>query len=210
VAIAASLLFSTAAAYFFLRAGDGGGLGSLVFGGACFGLAVGCRPNLIVLAAALPLLSARGAGSGAAVRPDGGRGGRVWREVLAVAVPLALMLVPLTLYNHARFGSWTEFGASYQLIETRRISWLDFRASPYVLYYLFLAPFSFAPTSRTSCRTTTRRSGHRARGAVRRSRPRRSPRPGAVSPHPGRHAVRAATLTRPQRSSAATPPSCSR
>ncbi|HSD30000.1 MAG TPA: hypothetical protein VLL75_22050, partial [Vicinamibacteria bacterium] len=143
VAIAAGLLFSTAAAYFFLRAGDGGGLGSLALGGACLGLAVGCRPNLIVLAAALPLLSARGAGSGAAVRPDGGRGRRVWREVLAVAVPLALVLVPLALYNHARFGSWTEFGASYQLIGARRISWLDFRASPYVLYYLFLAPFSF-------------------------------------------------------------------
>jgi hypothetical protein len=144
VAIAAGLLFSTAAAYFFLRAGEGGGLGSLALGGACLGLAVGCRPNLIVLAAALPLLSVRGAAPRAAAPTDAGKGGRVWRAVLAFALPLALALALLALYNRARFDSWTEFGASYQLIGARRISWLDVRASPYVLYYLFLAPFSLS------------------------------------------------------------------
>ncbi|HEX9189607.1 MAG TPA: hypothetical protein VGB87_21210, partial [Vicinamibacteria bacterium] len=143
VAIAAGLFFSTAAALSFLRASEGGGLAPLALGGACLGLAVGCRPNLLVLAAVLPLLAwPRDGGTGA---PRSATGvGRLAARALAVAAPLALALVLLALYNHARFDSWTEFGASYQLIGDRRISWLDPRHAPVVLYYLFLAPPSWS------------------------------------------------------------------
>jgi hypothetical protein len=145
VAIAAGLFFSTAAALSFLRASEGGGLASLALGGACLGLAVGCRPNVVVLAAALPLLAWR---PGAPETGDPGGAGRARRPILApaaaVGAPLALVLLLLGLYNHARFDSGTEFGASYQLIGDRRISWLDPRHAPTILYYLFLAPPSWS------------------------------------------------------------------
>jgi hypothetical protein len=142
VAITAGLFFSTAAAYFFTRAGDGGGLGTLALGGACLGLAVGCRPNLVVLVPILPLLSRGGD------RPLAGDRGpekrTSLRMALAAGLPLAAVVLLLALYNHARFDSWTEFGTAYQLIGARRISWFDYRVSPYVLYYLFLAPVALS------------------------------------------------------------------
>jgi hypothetical protein len=90
-------------------------------------LAVGCRPNLVLLSALLPVLvwprlprvkpAARALG--AATSPTSARPpldwGALWRPALAVAVPYLVVAAGLMTYNAVRFGSVVEFGASYQL-----------------------------------------------------------------------------------------------
>jgi hypothetical protein len=133
VAIAGGYFFLAGACFFFLSVGDESGrrLLRLAAGGLFLGLAVGCRPNLLVAAPLLPLL--------ALPAWPGTPRGRL-RAVLAVAVPLGLCLFLLGLYNRARFDSWTEFGARYQLQGLRPVSWFDPRAVPVALYFHFLAP----------------------------------------------------------------------
>jgi hypothetical protein len=131
VAIAAGACFSMAAAYLFVCSADAPSRWPAVGAGLCLGLAVGCRPNLLVLAAVLPFLvwSPR--------RLESGGG---WRKLTAIAAPFATCLFLLGAYNHARFGSSTEFGTRFQLAALRRISWWEPSTVPYTLYYLFLAP----------------------------------------------------------------------
>lgn len=74
--------------------------------GTCFGLAVGCRPNLSVVAVLLFLLLAR------RLRSARSR----W---LAFAAPLALCGILLAAYNFARFQNPFEFGVRYQLLAER-------------------------------------------------------------------------------------------
>jgi hypothetical protein len=133
VAITGGYFFLAGATWFFLSAEDESGLHvrRLVAGGALLGLAAGCRPNLLVAAALLPLLALP-----AWRRMPSGR----LRALLAVAAPLGLCLFLLGLYNRARFDSWTEFGARYQLQGLRPVSWLDPRAVPVAIYFHFLAP----------------------------------------------------------------------
>jgi hypothetical protein len=134
VAIAAGLFFATGAAWLFAADGTPS-LSRLAAGGLFLGLAVGCRPNLLLLAPVLPLLAR-------APAPPGGARGAL-RSALALFLPLGTCLVALGLYNRARFDSWTEFGTSYQLLGARRISGLDYRALPPMAYYHFLAPPTF-------------------------------------------------------------------
>ena len=133
VAIAGGYCFLAGAAWLFAGAGDGGRLriGRLFLGGLFLGLAVGCRPNLLVAVPFLPLLA------GEALREDRERRGRA---ALAVLAPLASCLLLLGVYNFARFGSFTEFGARYQLAGVRPIAWFDPRAVPPTLFFDFLAP----------------------------------------------------------------------
>jgi hypothetical protein len=132
VVICAGLFFVAAAVWLLLTAGPRPGIARLVLVGLALGLAVGCRPNLIVVAPLLPFLL-RPAAPGAA------RAGWL-RVAAAIAGPFAVCLVLLGLYNHARFGSWTEFGTTYQLIGASRVLRFDLRAVLPSLYYLFLAP----------------------------------------------------------------------
>lgn len=90
-------------------------LGWLAGAGAALGLAVGSRPTLAVAGVALAVtvlvLTARvwrGAGWPAARR-------LFVRAVLAGGLPLGVIMAGLLAYNHARFGSATEFGLNYQL-----------------------------------------------------------------------------------------------
>jgi hypothetical protein len=102
------------------------GLGSL-----CLGLAVGCRPNHVLLAPILPLLA----------RPGGpAKVERRGRALLALALPLGLCLLLLGAYNKARFDSWLEFGTRHQLAGLRPVSWFDPRAVAPIVWYQFLAP----------------------------------------------------------------------
>jgi hypothetical protein len=133
VAICAGLFFVSAAVWLLLSAGRSPGTARLALAGLAMGLAVGCRPNLIVVAPLLPFLL-RAAAPPAAARPG-------WlRVAAAIAGPFVVCLCLLGLYNHARFGSWTEFGTTYQLIGASRILRFDLRAVLPSLYYLFLAP----------------------------------------------------------------------
>ncbi|MDR1265395.1 MAG: hypothetical protein LBK42_07485 [Propionibacteriaceae bacterium] len=100
-------------------------------------LAVGCRPNLALLSALLPLLvwpalPRTRAGQGAA----GGRHARgeattvldrhaLWRPVLAVGLPYVVVAAGLMVYNGVRFGSVLEFGASYQLTVANVAGYMD-------------------------------------------------------------------------------------
>jgi putative flippase GtrA len=86
----------------------------LALGGLCLGLAVGCRPTLVVAGAGLAVLVL--ALTARATR----REGAAWlptfvRHCLWAGVPLALCVMALLTYNHARFGSPFEFGLNYQL-----------------------------------------------------------------------------------------------
>jgi hypothetical protein len=133
VAIAGGYFFLAGACYFFLSADaeDSLRVKDLAAGALFLGLAVGCRPNLLVAALFLPWLAFP-----AWLLATRGR----LRALLAVALPLALCLFLLGLYNRARFDSWTEFGARYQLQGLRPVSWFDPRAVPVALYFHFLAP----------------------------------------------------------------------
>lgn len=86
----------------------------LALAGLCLGLAVGCRPTLVVAGVGLAVLVL--ALTARAVRRDG----TAWppafvRHCLWGGVPLALCVAALLAYNNARFGSPFEFGLNYQL-----------------------------------------------------------------------------------------------
>ncbi len=101
-----------------------------------FGLAVGSRPTMMLPAllplAVLAVILIRG-------RPT------IWRAKLNVAAalagPLGLCVVALSAYNALRFGSITEFGASYQLaaMDARGRNVGDFSYLPPGVWYYLLA-----------------------------------------------------------------------
>ena len=133
VAIAGGYFFLSGSAWLFASAGAGGRLrvARLSLGGLFLGLAIGCRPNLLVAVPLLPLLA------WPALREHRDRRARA---ALAVLAPLGLCLLLLGTYNALRFGSPLEFGARYQLAGMRPVAWLDPRAIPPTLFFDFLAP----------------------------------------------------------------------
>jgi hypothetical protein len=112
VAIAAGLCFAMLATWLLLSAllredDRPPSLRRLALGSLALGLAVASRPSHALTAAGLIALSAwlaRGTASG-----------RWARTAAALLGPVAAIGVLLALYNHARFGSFTEFGLAYQL-----------------------------------------------------------------------------------------------
>jgi hypothetical protein len=134
VAIAAGYAFSAGAAWLFATAGARGtfSLTRLALGGLLLGLAVGSRPNLVLLVPILPLLALSGG------RPPSLKAAA--RPALALMAPLALCGLALGLYNHARFDSWTEFGTRYQLVGVPPIAQFASHAVGPILYYELLAP----------------------------------------------------------------------
>jgi hypothetical protein len=98
------------AVYFLWKFHDsGGGARWAAAGGAALALLMGCRVTFVFAAgliAFLFLLPIAGPGSTGARR----RGAALLAAAIAFAGGVALLL-----YNHARFGSWLEFGQSYQL-----------------------------------------------------------------------------------------------
>jgi hypothetical protein len=134
VAIAAGYAFTAGAAWLFATAAARAtpSLARLALGGLLLGLAVGSRPNLVLLVPVLPLLAF------APGRPGSPKDVR--RSALAVLVPLVLIGLALGLYNLARFDSWTEFGTRYQLVGVPPIAQLDSHAVGPILYYDFFAP----------------------------------------------------------------------
>lgn len=138
VAIAGGYCFLAGSAWLFASASAATGrarLMRLAAGGLFLGLALGCRPNLLVAVPFLPLLA------WSAPRADAERRGRA---ALAMLGPFGLCLLLLGAYNALRFGSPLEFGARYQLAGVRPIAWLDPRAILPTLFFDFLA----APAAR--------------------------------------------------------------
>jgi hypothetical protein len=108
----------------------------LALGSLCLGLAVGCRPTMIV-----PALLPLGLLVWIIVREPLARREVLWISV-ALAGPLAVCGVLLAAYNVLRFGSITEFGQHYQLagfdVRTKVFGSLSY-IPPGAWYYL-LAP----------------------------------------------------------------------
>lgn len=85
----------------------------LFLAGAAWAMAVGCRCSLAVAVIALTLMLGRWLLSGGGDRTENRRPRFV--RLAALAAPLCIFAVLLALYNHQRFGSWTDFGTEYQL-----------------------------------------------------------------------------------------------
>lgn len=138
------------AVYFLWKFHDSGGRARwAIAGGAALALVMGCRVTFVFAAGAIAflfLLPLAGPGS---------RGTRRWGAALLAAAVACAGGVGLLLYNHARFGSWLEFGQSYQLWgeEYRGLHFFSpanilFNAQVYIFslpqpgpYFPFLHPF---------------------------------------------------------------------
>jgi hypothetical protein len=133
VALTAGYAFAGAAAWLLATAGERGplSLARVAVAGLCLGLAVGCRPNHLLLLPLLPLLAL----PSWRASPERRR-----RAVLAFALPLGLCLLLLGTYNKARFDSWFDFGTRYALVGNRPVPWFDLRGIPPALWFQFLAP----------------------------------------------------------------------
>jgi hypothetical protein len=90
----------------------------LFFACLSFALAVGCRPVLLFASLFVMVYVYNRAlfpkPSGSLLKEPLPKNS-LFKDILVIAVPYALIAVPLAWYNHARFGSIMEFGSSYQL-----------------------------------------------------------------------------------------------
>jgi len=137
VAVAAGACLTSGAAWLFLAAGETGSRLRLGLGSLLLGLAVGARPNLLVLTPLLPLLAWPAARERRAAKRLG--------DVALATSPALLCLLLLGLANHARFGSWLEFGARYQLVGVTPPPWYDHRSVIPALWIQFLSPPELGP-----------------------------------------------------------------
>lgn len=108
-----------------------------VLGSLCMALVLGCRPQLVLLSlVAFPLfwkpyiterriLSKRGA-----------------REFICLIAPYLIVGIGLMLYNHARFGSFFDFGANYNLTvnDMTKRGWNVGRLAPALFAYFIQPP----------------------------------------------------------------------
>jgi hypothetical protein len=114
VAVATGFAFTMAGVFWTYRALSGRGRPSLQLGlaSASLGLAVGCRPDLVlnvpVVAAAAVLVVLR-------EWKKGSISGLLLRNGVAAVAPAALVGLLLGIYNYERFGSPFEFGVTYSM-----------------------------------------------------------------------------------------------
>jgi hypothetical protein len=138
VAVASGFFFLSAAALCLGGAREGPpGNGRLAFASLFIGLAIGSRPHHVL---AVPFLIM--AVVWRARTRYGGSVRRATPELLAAIGPVSLCLAGLLLYNHARFGAWTEFGQTYILGEYNhpRLELFSLNYLPSHLFIYFLAP----------------------------------------------------------------------
>lgn len=133
VAISSGAFFLMASAWALVTAADRHpqGIARWMLGGLCLGLAVGSRPNHLLLVPLFLLLA----------WPVFRDARQRRRALIATAVPLALCLTLFGAYNRARFGSWTELGTRYCLVGHPPLPWFTPSVSfvP-ALYFDLLAP----------------------------------------------------------------------
>jgi hypothetical protein len=131
VAISAGAFFLMGAAWLLVRGADDEPkhLDRLALGSLFLGLAVGSRANHAVLVPLILLLA------WPAVRHARPRR----KAVAALLVPVGLCALLLGLYNHARFGSWTELGTRFCLVGHPPLPWYTPRVSTVPALYFDLA-----------------------------------------------------------------------
>jgi hypothetical protein len=113
----------------------------LALGSAALAAAVGARPNLAVAA----VFAAIAIAFVVRCSRDESRRSRI-EQVAAIAVPYLIIGGLLALYNVARFGAVTEFGARYQLSGADSINYAYYQLwyIPHGLYYYLIAPARFS------------------------------------------------------------------
>lgn len=135
VAIACGMCFSLGSLYFLTRAFERTRrrLVYLFAAGAFLALAVGSRPHFAATGVLL---------FGIAVFELWRRGSLDLRTFGAFVLPFATGGAMLAMYNFLRFGSFTEFGAKYQLaiIDMRRVGMFGISHIPSTMYFMFLQP----------------------------------------------------------------------
>ena len=105
-------------------------------GSLCMALVVGCRPQLIVLSlVAFPLFWRKYITKRTILTSKGAI------EFACLIAPYIVVAAGLMLYNHARFGSFTDFGANYNLTvnDMTKRGWNIGRLAP-ALFAYFLQP----------------------------------------------------------------------
>lgn len=126
-------------------------LGRLTTGSLCFAMTLGCRPQYILGALlAFPLFSKE-------IRDGEFFSKQSVRRTLSVIAPFVFVFCPIALYNYARFDSFTNFGAQYNLTggDMTGYQFIFLKVVLQVAEYLFLpfqtqAIFPFICTINTS------------------------------------------------------------
>lgn len=136
--ISLALAFSVWGLYLWMRGrASGKPCGWYLGGSLCMAMVAGCRPQLLVLSlVAFPLfwrayitkrkiLTSRGA-----------------IEFACLIAPYIVIAAGLMLYNHARFGSFTDFGANYNLTvnDMTKRGWNIGRLAPALFSYFLQMP----------------------------------------------------------------------
>jgi hypothetical protein len=95
-------MFAVTGVFLLLKSVEGGKVRGLKLFFACFlfACAVGSRPNLILVSLLVPLVLWRY---------------RSWKLLLFVAIPYAVVAIPMCIYNYVRFESITEFGLRFTI-----------------------------------------------------------------------------------------------
>jgi hypothetical protein len=99
---AAGFMFVVAGTYLLLKSveREKTNLAALFFACLCFALAVGCRPNLIVISIMVPVFLWKH---------------RSWKQLAIIAAPYIMVAIPLCMYNYVRFDSIFDFGFKYNM-----------------------------------------------------------------------------------------------
>lgn len=137
--LSCGLAFSVWGLYFWMRGrmSKSHRAGCYIAGSLCMALVLGCRPQLVLLSLlAFPIfwryyitnkkiLSKKGA-----------------KEFVCLIAPYIVVGVAIMLYNHARFGSFTDFGANYNLTvnDMTQRGWVFGRFAPAFFAYFIQAP----------------------------------------------------------------------
>lgn len=109
--IVCSLAFAVWALYFWMRARAADKPCKwFIAGSLCMALIAGCRPQIMLIAAvAIPLFWRRYVTNKGLFTKKG------VKEAICFLLPFVVVGIGLVAYNYARFGSFTDFGANYNL-----------------------------------------------------------------------------------------------
>lgn len=136
--IACGLMFSVWGLYFWM-CGRSSSKRCIFFaaGSLCMALVVGCRPQLFLLSMlAFPLFWRPYITRKRIMTKEG------LREFICLVAPYVLVALLIMVYNYARFGSFTDFGANYNLTvnDMTQRGWILGRIPPALFAYFFQTP----------------------------------------------------------------------
>jgi len=96
----AGLAFIVAGTFLLLKSVDKENINhlQLFFACLCFALAVGCRPNTVLISVIVPIVLWKR---------------RSWKLACFILIPYIVVAIPLCLYNYVRFDSVFQFGQKY-------------------------------------------------------------------------------------------------